>query len=647
MEIVPTFYTKEGAALVGDAFRMEAAEVKTIDLKSLMPEIARHRHDLGGMTLSYSGHPLEMWGQLRLLHVARGNSVDVLFANLSDNRSNVRNAVWAKPKQGEAIIAIGNATDVTANTTLQFSNGDSMQVEIRPFGTELIRRRSEANGGAAAAAEGVTITSPDGRNLFFAGAVISDDGSFTSSIRFYDTVNVLQQDLFATNFRLDQVKPLMLLRNTGSESIVATPRFRPVKGDGTTFIDLPGMTLGPNEIASVDFAPLIAATRGQPDFNNVSIDVLNTGAKGSLVGALNGSDEVTGITYDVPLRDIGGLRFSTGAYPWRLDGDVSTTASITNVAPVSSEFVVQINYPGGPYLLNPRTLAAGATATFDLRTIRDRQVPDRNGHTIPLSVSGGQFRWFIHGAGSGRLIGRVEMLSRSRGISSSYSCNDPCPPQFGSIIFEPDGMDVLVGETLGQGVAEIDYDSNGNQYGPFSPYVAEWYSTDTNIASLEPEGTYADITGVAPGFASSSVGVFYERYVWDGLNCYDFGQNEATQESPVVVGEIRVGTVSISPTSINGSHGATVSVTLSTSSDVTSTAGTTLALQEADADGSFQLGYNPVTTPVNMQGGQTNTFNIEVTLTSGSGHCAFVAHVTSTLTVNDNDMKKSARVPIG
>jgi hypothetical protein len=86
-----------------------------------------------------------------------------------------------------------------------------------------------------------------------------------------------------------------------------------------------------------------------------------------------------------------------------------------------SEIVVQINYPGGPYLLNPRRLAAGETVIYDLRKIRDEQIADSSGHTIPLSVTGGQFKWFIHGPGSGRLIGRAEMLSLSAGVTSSYS----------------------------------------------------------------------------------------------------------------------------------------------------------------------------------------------------------------------------------
>jgi hypothetical protein len=291
MDVTPTFYTKKGEAFVGEVFQMQAAEVKTVNLKSLMPASIRERHDWGGMTLSYAGHPLEMWGQLRLLHVRNGDSVDVVFANLSDKRSAVRNAVWLMPKHGAAVIAIGNAGSAATKAVLRFSNGDSNEVEVPSFGTKLIQRRSQqdgddsqtgefsssrdksinrqseqADGGLQSAqAEAVTITSADGGgNLLFAGAVSSDEGSFTTSIRFYDTQNVAQQNLFATNFRLHNVKPRLLLRNTGTESIVATPRFRPVNGDANNYIDLAGVTLSPNEIANIDLAPWLRGHRAEP-----------------------------------------------------------------------------------------------------------------------------------------------------------------------------------------------------------------------------------------------------------------------------------------------------------------------------------------------------------------------------------------------
>jgi len=543
MEVTPTFYTRKGEAIVGRAFQMQAAEVKTVDLDSLMPARIRGRHDLGGMTLSYTGHMLEMWGQLRLMHVGHGGSVDVTFANLSDRRSNVRSAVWSMPEHGTAVLAIGNASESAIKAVAQFSSGDSQEIEVPAFGTQLIRRNSQSH--TSSNADGVTVTSADGNHLFFTGAVMSESDGFTSSIRFYDTENVVQQNLFATNFRLHHVRPLLVLRNTGAEDIIATPRFRPANGDPNNFIDLAAVNLQPNAIATIDLNSLAAGTQGNTDFDQVSIEVMNTGAKGSLIGALYGSDETTGMTYDVPLRDFGALRGSTGSYPWRLDGDVSTIVSITNVSPLPSEFMVQVNYPGGPYVLNPRKLRPNDTATFDLRKIRDEQVPDRQGHTIPRDVQGGQFRWFIHGAGTGRLIGRAEMLSVARDISSSYSCNDPCPPMFGGIYMDPTILNLAnINDVGGISVTEMDQDSYGNQMW-CSPWIQSWTSYDTNVATVEDEGSYSDITGVGVGITDIEVVANYWNYSWDGLNCYTSGPNQATADTQTeVAGQVYISNVS-------------------------------------------------------------------------------------------------------
>lgn len=539
MDVTPTFYTEEGEAFVGDAFQMQPAEVKTVDLKSIMPNGLAKRRDLGGMTLSYTGVSLEMWGQLRLQRVRNGGSIDVTFVNLPDRRSNERKAVWWVPEGGESVIALGNLAGTPAKAMLRFSNGDSQEIEIPAFGTRLARRSSvrreyEDQEGIP---ESVTINSsgPTG-SVIPAGAITSSDGTFTSSIRFYDTENVVQQNLYATNFRLRKIKPRMLLQNTGPHPVAVTPRFLPAPGDPNSFIDLPTLTLDPDEISDVDLRALKAAVKGDSKFKNVSVQIINNGEPGSLIGALYGNDTSNGLTYDVPLRDFGAIRTSTGSYPWRLDHDVSTIVSITNVAPVSSRFVVQINYPGGPYLLDPQEVEAGETAIFDLRRIRDEQIPDRNGRKIPRKVTGGQFRWFIHGGGSGRLIGRVEMLSQTQHISSSYSCNDPCPPVFGDAFFDIPVVYLGVADTKTQTPLEIDYDSYGNQYGPFSPSVTGWSCSDWNVISMN----WGQITGIAPGYSSTAATVQYQHYTWDGLNCYDQGTNYSDAD-----GEARIPSVDI------------------------------------------------------------------------------------------------------
>lgn len=519
LEVTPTFYTKKGEAFTGSVFEMGPAEVKTVDLKSLMPQHLRNRHDWGGMSLSHNGLLMEMWGQLRLLRVGGGGSTDVTFINTVDKRSDVRDAVWPMPGRGSATIAIGNLGTHAVKAKVEFSNGDYEEVEVPSFGTEFVRRRENKHDSDEA--EAVRITALDGSgDLIPAGAVTGKKQGFSSSIRFYDTKNVAQQNLYATNYRLHHVSSKIVMRNTGTESLIATPRLRPAQGDPNDFIDVGGISLGPQEIRSVDLASISNGTLGRADFDTVSIEVLNSGAKGSLIAALNGVDQNSGLSYDVPLRDIGNLRNSTGAYPWRLDGDVSTIVSITNVTSVPTDFVVQINFPGGPYLLDPHKLAPGATATYDLRKIRDQQIPDRAGHTIPTSVNGGQFRWFIRFGG--RLIGRAEMLSVARGISSSYSCGTPCPPHYDHGEMDPDPTDITVDESTGQAPMEYDIDSYSNQYGPYSANVVSAYSGDTNIATYDG----ASVQGVSMGDTGTSATVEYPLYVnWEG-DCDLYGTNQ-------------------------------------------------------------------------------------------------------------------------
>jgi len=183
-----------------------------------------------------------------------------------------------------------------AKATLTFSDGEIREVEIRGFGTELVRRSTAgASESFAGQAQAVQITA-SGSNVIPAGAVSSHDGTFTTSIRFYDTINVVQPNLYATRFRLKGVKPRILLRNTSLETITAIPRFLPVPGDPSNFIDLPSLTLRPLEIADLDLQPLKSAAEGNPEYDQLAVQIINSGKPGSLVRALNGSDEATGMT---------------------------------------------------------------------------------------------------------------------------------------------------------------------------------------------------------------------------------------------------------------------------------------------------------------------------------------------------------------
>lgn len=112
VKVTPTFFSRSGESFVGETFDMASTEVKTVNLKNLMPPAIRGRRDLGGMTLSYTG------------------GMDVTFALSQDRRSAIRNAVWWMPKDGEATIAVGNFGNSSLKVRATFSNGEIEEINL-------------------------------------------------------------------------------------------------------------------------------------------------------------------------------------------------------------------------------------------------------------------------------------------------------------------------------------------------------------------------------------------------------------------------------------------------------------------------------------------------------------------------------------
>jgi len=68
----------------------------------------------------------------------------VTFSILNGRGTDIQEAVWfMPPQQSMAIIALGNSSNTSIHTTLQFSNGDTQEVDIAPFATKFVRRQSD------------------------------------------------------------------------------------------------------------------------------------------------------------------------------------------------------------------------------------------------------------------------------------------------------------------------------------------------------------------------------------------------------------------------------------------------------------------------------------------------------------------------
>jgi hypothetical protein len=540
MAVTPTFYKLDGTAVVGAPVTIQSAEIRYADFKKLLPAEHRGEKDWGGLSLAYYGVAREMWAQFRFLGVNGGGNVDEFFIVSSEQRSDVQEAAWWMPKKSAAVIALGNVTDLPTGATVNFGDGETQTVNLAPHGTTLVRRAHDGNAGAESVR--IDITGVPG-SIIPTGVITSKEGSFDSVIRFYDTKNAKQQNLFANGFRLGGVTPHMVLKNTGTLPVIAQPEFITLGGTASAPpVSLPDVNLAAGETKEVDLTPLLQSRGSRPDLDVVSVQVTNSGAPGTLIGSFHGINNKTGMSYDTPLRDSGPARTMTGSYPWKVSKDYTTVVYITNITDEPAQFVGVINYDGGDYLLDARELAPRETAVLDLREIREKQEVNKEHQKMAKDKSLGQFKWAVRGDTKGKiaLIGRAEMVSLSQNISTSYSCNDPCPPSYeGSIdpFFPPI---VFVSDTGGSAAWETVYYSWGYSYGPYS--VGASWTLDSQVGSLSPsDGPSTTMTGTTAGDATLDGFIGWQNtYSYDGRDCYVNAPVPEGGQTPVQVDRLRI-----------------------------------------------------------------------------------------------------------
>lgn len=542
MDVTPTFYKRDGTTIVGDPVRVQSAEIRYVDFKKLLPAEHREERDWGGMSLSFYGESREMWSQLRFLSVNGGSSVDEFFTVKDEPRSDIQEAAWWMPRKSIAIIALGNITDTPTSAIVSFGDGETQTVSLAPHGTDIIRHRQGKDEGTESVT--INITGMPG-SIIPTGVIASKDGSFNSVIRFYDIKRAKQPNLFANGLRLANISAHMVLKNTSSSTVIAQPKFIALRGVAAADpVVLPETILAPNETTEVDLAPLLSSVKNRTDLDVVSVQVSNSGEPGSLIGSLYGINGKTGVDYEVPLRDSGPIRSMTGAYPWKITKDYTTIVYITNISDRQAEFVTQINYEGGKFVINPRKLARGETAMFDLQKIRDEQMEDNASRHMPKQMSIGQFKWAVHGVTGGKLvlIGRAEMVSRSQHISTSYSCSESCPPYYGGSIY-PFPSTLSVNSSGNASAQETAYSGSGYNTGPYA-VEADW-SMDSSVATVNPSTTAftTSVTGQTPGSGTLTAEMGREEsYTYDGLECLDNG-SYAVEATEIVSVIPRVGKV--------------------------------------------------------------------------------------------------------
>src|SRR6185436_21058403 len=134
-----------------------------------------------------------------------------------------------------------------------------------------------------------------------------------------------------------------------------------------------------------------------------------------------------------PMWDVLAQRSPTGGYPWHIEETSTTKAYIKNATDREQDYIAFLLYENNSrYMMGIKTVGPHQTIEIDVQALRDNQVPDEEGVTIPLYISSGQLQWTLRRRDEPArrddafdklaLVGRSEQVDVIHGISSNYAC---------------------------------------------------------------------------------------------------------------------------------------------------------------------------------------------------------------------------------
>jgi hypothetical protein len=234
-----------------------------------------------------------------------------------------------------------------------------------------------------------------------------------------------------------------------------------------------------------------------------SLEVEYDGSPGSVIVASHSVSTDGNQVFRVPMWDPLGQRSPTGGYPWRIEGTSVTETYIKNITDLEEQYVAFLLWEnGGQYMIGLKTIAPHETIHIDVKQLRDEQIPDERGRTIPLNISSGQLQWTLYRKddlpdddvrANLALIGRSEQVDIANGIANNYSCQNCCPGNHvGGFIF-PASAEIEFGETAHFASIEVQETCYTVPY-EFN-IGASWSSSNTNVGTISG----GDITTVGVG----------------------------------------------------------------------------------------------------------------------------------------------------
>lgn len=549
IEVQPTLFSMDGERFDAPPITVDANSHRFEDFAA-WAAIAGEQFREGSIQVFHRGKDLVLGVQIYLTDETRSLSFEEKLTELGKPASSQLEGVWWLPSPKGAIkLVLSNTSDTPLSVSTAIrgevprressKNNSSDIVYLAPHETKVLDVEQdllEKEQGAMSAFGAISVKHNGGpRALLARGLALDTSRGYSLPIQFVDPGSGKSTNLQGAGLRIgkagkESLSPIVVAHNAGETEMTVNGRVPYTDANGTSGeVILPQFRLLPGETQLVDLVQYAKAHNVTDSVATAGLEFQYTGDMGSLITSAFSVSKSGNQVFRVPLWDIAAQRSATGGYPWYIDGSSSTVVYIKNVTDEPRQFRMYLTFNGGEYARPLATVAPGQTALVDIRELRDAQIPDANGQTIPQGVTRGQVQWSMTGGVDKVLIGRSEQVDIVRGISSNYACQNCCGNSFydgwvtpgQSTGFEDDQMQFIA--------MQRDQNCYGQIYLPYTASIPSYSSADTSICN--PGWNTGMTTGVGPGETTISAGWTADAWFMNLNEVCDYTPVEAVREA--------------------------------------------------------------------------------------------------------------------
>jgi hypothetical protein len=517
-----TIYSAEGNPFPPSKITLDRDETRHLDIRSLTPP-EETAHTIGGISLDFTGQSMGIGAQVTISGFHGFGNIDAPVFGDMMYKSNNADAVWWEPQGAHSHLILGNSSADPVHAQVTYANGERREVDIAPHAT-IVQSVPHAHDvetlGQNINSVHVVGTGMAG-TLRVTGWVSAPENGYLDTIRSYDPASGSEPAVYANGLHFSDGANHLIVRNLTANSITVSGTIYPIATNRPTkALAIHPVTMHAGASSELE----IPAAESPESLDGAAIKLESSGPIASIVASYSDHDRANQITRSVPFKDLGDFSTLTGAYPWRLDGNFHSTIFVTNVGKSRASIGAKILPANGPeYFIDTRYLEVGETAVFDIRKLRDEQVPDSKGAKLPKDAKLGQFWWnTIFGNGTDKLIGRNEVVDRSSGISASFSCPYcNCPYSTSSAWINP--LDPVV---IASGIASIVATAgltdpcNVNNPNPYTITPSSWSIYQPGYFSLTSNQPTSTMTGISQGTSNFDTPFTGIIYYFNGNNCF-------------------------------------------------------------------------------------------------------------------------------